>query len=162
MGNSSNGLIIAGIVLICILIISAGMFAYNSSKGTIETSESSLSSQEIDSFNNQFLIYRGLQNATGVKNLLSKLVVNAGTYSDDIKKIPAVYIDRVKSKGEAIHAEYPINNNVQEYIKIVGKIKNGIQKNHNYWIEMNYQNNGLIDYIIISYDPNNIEAPKHR
>ena len=45
MVNSSNGLIIAGIVLIGILIISAGMFAYNSAQGTIDSSKSTLSTQ---------------------------------------------------------------------------------------------------------------------
>lgn len=162
MGNSSNGLLIAGIVLICILIISAGMFAYNSAQGTIDSAEASLSTQEIDSFNNQFITYRGLQNATGVNSLISKLVVNAGSYKDDTNRIPAVYIDHIRNNGEAIHAEAPINNDVQEYINILGKIKNGIQKNHKYWIEINYQNNGLIDYIMISYDPNDVEMPKHR
>ena len=162
MGNSSNGLMIAGIVLICILIISAGMFAYNSAQGTVRTSESSLSTQEIDSFNNQFITYRGLQNTTGVKALLSKLVVNAGTYKEDINKIPCVYIDHIKKDGGSLHANSSDHSNIQEYINIVGKIKNGIQKNHNYWVEISYQNNGLIDYIAISYNPDDIVIPMHR
>ena len=54
MENASKALLIAGAILLCILIIAIGMFIYNSASSTITDSMSTLSTQEVDAFNNQF------------------------------------------------------------------------------------------------------------
>lgn len=155
MGNSSNGLLISGIMLVCILIISAGLFVYNSSQGTISEAQSSLSTQEVEAFNNQFLPYEGLQNATGVKALLTKLTANASNYDENLEKIPGIYIDKMSEHGDAKHAEIPSNGNISNYLDVVRIIRSGIKQNHKYFVELSYQENGLIDYVTISYDENN-------
>lgn len=155
MGNSSNGLLITGIMLVCILIISAGLFVYNSSQGTISEAQSSLTTQEVEAFNNQFLPYEGLQNATGLKALLTKLTANASNYEENTQKIPGIYIDRMSETGDLKHAEVPVNGNITEYLNVIRIIRNGIKQNHKYLVELSYQDNGLIDYVTISYDENN-------
>ena len=155
MGNSSNGLLITGIMLVCILIISAGLFVYNSSQGTISEAQSSLTTQEVEAFNNQFLPYEGLQNATGLKALLTKLTANASNYEENPQKIPGIYIDRMSEAGDLKHAEVPVNGNITEYLNVIRIIRNGIKQNHKYLVELSYQDNGLIDYVTISYDENN-------
>ena len=79
MENASKALLIAGAILLCILIIAIGMFIYNSAQSTITDSMTSLSTQEIDAFNNQFTSYEGKQTGTQVKAMISKLISNQST-----------------------------------------------------------------------------------
>ena len=93
MENASKALLIAGAILLCILIIAIGMFIYNSASSTITDSLTSLSTQEVEAFNNQFSSYQGIQKGTNVKNLIGKLIANASTYADEPAKIPWIAID---------------------------------------------------------------------
>lgn len=91
MENASKALLIAGAILLCILIIAIGMFIYNSAQSTITDSLTSMSTQEIDAFNNQFVSYEGSQTGSNIKALMGRLIGNADTYRDEPAKIP-VYI----------------------------------------------------------------------
>ena len=94
MENASKALLIAGAILLCILIIAIGIFIYNSAQGTIVSSLNSLSTQEIEAFNNQFISYLGAQKGTNIKNLMGKLIANASTNCDEPAKIPIIYYIR--------------------------------------------------------------------
>ena len=94
MENASKALLIAGAILLCILIIAIGMFIYNSAQSTITESLNSMSTQEIEAFNNQFSTYEGLQDGTQLKSLMVKLIANADTYKDENTKIPGVIIEQ--------------------------------------------------------------------
>ena len=164
MENASKALLIAGAILLCILIIAIGMFIYNSAQSTITDSMTSLSTEEIDAFNNQFTSYEGAQTGSQVKALMGRLIGNADTYRDEPAKIPGVYIDKINNKTNTknnFRAEVPNAGDPSNYVDILGVIRNRVETKHEYWIEMNYQDNGLIDYIVISYDAtdnlNNIE-----
>ena len=67
MENASKALLIAGAILLCILIIAIGMFIYNSAQSTITESMNSMSTQEIEAFNNQFSGYEGVQSGSNIK-----------------------------------------------------------------------------------------------
>ena len=99
MENASKALLIAGAILLCILIIAIGMFIYNSAQSTITDSLTSMSTQEIDAFNNQFVSYEGAQTGSNIKALMGRLIGNADTYRDEPAKIPGVSIDKINNNA---------------------------------------------------------------
>lgn len=164
MENASKALLIAGAILLCILIIAIGMFIFNSASSTITDSMTSLSTQEIDAFNNQFTSYEGRQTGSNVKALMGRLIGNADTYRDEPAKVPQVFINQLSNTVQNnVDASFSLDDagDPQEYITNLGTIRNRVETKHEYYVEINYQNNGLIDYIVISYDAtdnlNNIE-----
>ena len=102
MENASKALLIAGAILLCILIIAIGMFIYNSASSTITDSLTSLSTQEVEAFNNQFSSYEGTQTGSNLKALMGRLIANADTYSEEPAKIPAIHIDQLTSNGNKL------------------------------------------------------------
>ena len=166
MENASKALLIAGAILLCILIIAIGMFIYNSAQETIVSSLNSLSTQEIEAFNNQFVTYQGVQKGTNVKALMGRLIANAHTYADEPSKIPAIYIDHTRSNSNNNLVEIVNNAGVtSNYIDVCGKIRKEVEIKHEYYVYLTYQPNGLIDFIEIRYkipkDPNKY-LPIHR
>lgn len=156
MENASKALLIAGAILLCILIIAIGMFIFNASQSTIVNSLSSLSTQEVEMFNNQFTVYTGIQNGTKIKALMGTLIANANTNKDEPSKIPGVFAEKLRVDDiDLYHAYVPEPGQPKEYINMLGKIRNRVEKKHKYLIEVSYQDNGLIDYITISYYPEN-------
>ena len=155
MENASKALLIAGAIFFCILIISIGMFIYNSASSTITDSLTSMPTQQIDAFNNQFTGYEGAQTGSNIKALVGRLIANADTYRDEPAKVPQVYINQLSNtKKNFVRAAFDANNAgmPQNYITYLGKIRNSVETKHEYWVEINFQDNGIIDYIIISYD----------
>lgn len=166
MENASKALLIAGAILLCILIIAIGMFIYNSAQSTITDSLTSISTQEVEAFNNQFTSYEGVQTGSNIRALVGRLIANADTYADEPAKIPAVYIDKTKSTGNTTINQVVVNaGDTQNYIDNCGKIRNQVETKHEYYVEISYQKNGLIDYITISYNadsPNASASSMHR
>ena len=159
MENSSKALLIAGAILLCILIIAIGMFIYNSASNTTTETMNSLSTQEIEIYNKQFDIYSGVQEGSKIKTLIGVLISNANTNKTESAKIPGVAINKcVSTDSKATHAAVPEDGETGEYIDTLTKIKTRVEKKHEYWIELSYQKNGLVDYITITYDANNPEA----
>lgn len=147
----------AGIV-VPILIVSIGLFIYNSASTTIPDTISTLSTQEIDAFNNQFTAYEGTVTGSNVKALMGRLISNADTYRDEYDKVPQVYIDKISEENpeymDVTYTEFD-EGDVSNYIDGLGKIRNRVETKHEYYVEINYQSSGLVDYIQISYDPEN-------
>ena len=154
MENASKALLIAGAILLCILIIAIGMFIYNSAQSTITDSLTSMSTQEIDAFNNNFTSYEGAQTGSNIKALMGRLIGNADTYRDEPTKIPQVYVDRLSNTvNNSIDAQFNVEDagNTTNYIQQLGTIRNRVETKHEYWVEVTFQDNGIIDYIVISY-----------
>ena len=164
MENASKALLIAGAILLCILIIAIGMFIYNSAQSTITDSMTSLSTQEIDAFNNQFTSYEGAQTGSQVKALMGRLIGNADTYKDEPTRVPHVYIDKANASASlnAVDVEYADSTDLSNYISKLGQIRNRVEAKHDYHVEATFQTNGLIDYLVISYDVDNIENGHNR
>lgn len=163
MENASKALLIAGAILLCILIIAIGMFIYNSAQSTITDSLTSLSTQEVEAFNNQFTSYEGIQTGSNVRALMGRLIANADTYADEPAKIPAVVIDKVTSKDTAAKKTVVTTaGETQNYIDACGSIRNKVETKHEYYIEINYQKNGLIDVVTITYDSTKPATTEHR
>lgn len=154
MENSSKALIIAGAILLCILIIGIGMAVMNSSNTSVTDAMSSMSTQEIDAYNSKYAMYESEQAGSNVKALIGILISNSSTNKDEITKIPGVYIENMNK--EVIDTGIPEEaGNISNYVKGLEKVRTSVQPKHKYWVEMSYQDNGLIDYINISYDKAN-------
>ena len=154
MENASKALLIAGAILLSILIIAIGMYIFTSAKKTITESTSSMSTQEIKAFNDQFTEYEGAQAGSNVKALIGILIANADTYRDEMEKIPSLCAnDKTHFGGNAFNCKRPGQaNNTENYIKTLGQIRNNIEDKHTYWLEFTFGKNGLVDQIILNYN----------
>ena len=74
MENATKALLIAAAVLVAILIISLGLVVYNKASETVSSVD--MSSQEIQTFNEQFLKYAGKNKRGTEVNALLKTAVN--------------------------------------------------------------------------------------
>ena len=153
-----NSRLLGASIIVPILIVSVGLFIYNSASTVIPDSISSLSTQEIDAFNNQFTPYEGTITGSNVKALMGRLIANADTYREESDKVPQVYIDQLNEENteymEVTYTEFD-EDDTSDYINDLGKIRNSVELKHKYYVEINYQSSGLVDYIQISYDPEN-------
>ena len=151
MENASKALLIAGAILLVILIIAIGMFIFNAANDQITGAVTGMSKNQITAFNKTFLNYEGTCSGAQIKSLMGELIANADTYKDEATKIPAVYIDQVSgSNDDEYNVQAGSNGNQADYINNLGTIRNRVDQKHEYYVEMSYQANGLIDYINIS------------
>lgn len=145
-------------ILLAVLTVSVGMYIYNSSQTTITDAMTTLSTQEVDAFNNQFVVYEGTQTGSNIKALIGRLIANADTYRDESDKIPG-FIYEKKSEDEMIEQviidPFETEEDLTEYIQNLGYARNDIETKHEYYVEITYQETGLINYIHISYDSSN-------
>ena len=154
MENASKALLIAGAILISILIIAIGMFIYNSAQSTINNSMQSMSTQEVQAFNNEFMSFEGKQTGSNIKAMIGTLIANANTYRDEPTKIPGVRFDKVNNTKDPANKEaaVPAASVPGPYITTLNEIRNRDEPKHQYWVSITNQDNGLIDAIIVSYD----------
>lgn len=161
MENVTKALIIAGAIIICVLLVFVGMFVYNSSGSSIEDSMSSMSTHEIETHNSEYTMYDGEQVGANIKSLVRIIISNARLNKDEVTKIPGVYFEDIKT-NKNIDTSLPENGNISSYLAMLETIQSSIDTKHKYWVEVNYQKNGLIDYINISYDQEKIIEPMQR
>lgn len=154
MENASKALLIAGAILISILIIAIGMFIYNSAQSTINNSMQSMSTQEVQAFNNEFMSFEGKQSGSNIKAMIGTLIANANTYRDEPSKIPGVRFDKVNNSSESsvLEAEVPEASQPAPYITALNTIRNKVEPKHQYWVSITNQDNGIIDALIVTYD----------
>lgn len=153
MENASKALLIAGAILISILIIAIGMFIYNSAQSTINNSMQSMSTQEVQAFNNEFMSFEGKQSGSNIKAMIGTLIANANTYRDEPSKIPVLYFDQVDVGEDIMDVKAVVTTaaDPSEYIKTLNKIRNKVEPKHQYWVSISNQDNGLIDALIVTY-----------
>lgn len=159
MENASKALLIAGSILVCILIVAVGMFIYNSSGSSIQSSVSTMSTSEIEAYNVKYTMYEGEQTGANIKSLVGVLVSNASTNEDENDRIPGLCLEYEK---DTMDSGIPENGETSTYLDALQDIKHNLENKHKYWVEVSYQKNGLIDYINISYDKANVIEPMSR
>ena len=153
-----NSRLLIPVVVAACAVMGIGTIIYNFAQNTVSDSISSLSTQEVEAYNNQFTSYEGVQTGSNVKALMGRLIANANTYSDESSKVPQVYIDNLSEdtpeEMDVTYTEFD-DGDVTNYINDLGKIRNSVETKHEYYIEITYQSSGLVDYIQISYDVDN-------
>ena len=154
MENSSKALLIAGAILVAILIISICIYTFGNASDSVQSSINSFSTHEIEAFNNQFLMYNKTLDGTEVKKLIEKLVINSSTYENILDKIPSFIIDnQINANSDKVeNAMRPTNSqDISEYTSKLNSIKNKIESNHKYTIEMINDATGFIGEIKLIY-----------
>lgn len=153
MGNDTRSLLIGGAVSMVVLIISIGVFIFNTANSTTYESMSQFSAQEVNSFNSKFAMYDGLQDGIQVKNLIALLISNSTVYEKEgFARLPQLIISKNNdfSKIGLSDATRPVEENERsEYVNNLSKIRNKISTSKKYVIELEYANSGIIDKINI-------------
>lgn len=155
MENASKALLIAGAILLCILIIAIGMFIYNSAQSTINDSMTSLSTQEIDAFNNQFVSYEGKQTGSNIKALIGRLIANSNTYTEEPGKVPTVNFNNGVYSNDSNKSLATMDaagsTSVQQYVNVLGYCRNRVEAKHLYTVEFMFGSSGIISDVVITY-----------
>ena len=155
-----NTIILVILISLYVYIIYDNVFAnhcYNSI--------TSMNSQQIDAFNNQFENYKGKQEGSNVAPLIGRLIANANTYKNEPSKIPEVVCDEINSTDNtSVHITYSpdlenttedteddIEPSHKKFIDGLLLIKNNIEKDHTYTITFSHDSMGLISKINIKY-----------
>ncbi len=159
---------ILGVVLVSTLIIASGMYVYTSAQSTIQDTTIDMSTQEIEAFNSNFMIYGGKQTGSLVKALIQRLIANAKVYEEEPEKIPSVkYVTSEDDNSDAKDwqesdeggkvTSKEDDNWKENYSKALQTLSSGLEAKHTYFIEIKTGDKGLISEIIIHYDSNNVE-----
>lgn len=152
MENASKALIVAGAILLSILIISIGIYIYNSDTST--TSDIVIDTtmkMQLTQFNKQYEMYEGIQSGSNIKQLLNmasqnnkelyksndtiQLCVNIRTNSD---RILANIKDAEVKRGlttRSYGVRYPSN---------IKDIESYLGDNERYNIELEYNEYGYV------------------
>ena len=154
MENASKALIIAGAILLSILIIAIGIYIFNGANSTVVNSMQSMTTSEIEAFNNQFIQYDGKQSGSNLKSLVGRLIANANTYKDERQKTPTLGAVSEKWNAAATPGIKNAYNNedIDIYIGHLGNIRNAIENKHMYTVTFLYDTSGLIYSIQVKYD----------
>ena len=142
-------------ILVAVVTVGVGVFIYNSAQSVVPDALDTITIQEVEAFNNQFTSYEGIQTGSNVKALMGRLIGNANIYRDESNKIPGVVMEELAEDELIVPtvANPPeTENDVQEYIQKLTSNRNSIDSRHEYYVEITYQTDGLIDYIHVSYD----------
>lgn len=163
MENASKALLIAGAILLAILIIAIGMFIYTSAQSQVSESMTSMSTQQIEGFNSQFLDYEGVQTGSQVKALIGRLIANGKTYEQESGKVPAVNIQPHKD-GEYCEVEHTKDQEgeggIANYSSNLSTIRSMIETKHKYNVSFDTGETGLINKVTVIYNTDSAGTDK--
>ena len=132
MENASKALLIAASVLIVILLIAFSVSIFNSTSGTKDNVEKTMTATEIATFNNRFSAYAGSVKSAAQAKALANVVIAHNATAEDAKKVT------LDVNGSTSEDAGTITTNVAD---ITGTVK----------IKMEDKNSdGLIDYITVT------------
>lgn len=144
MENATKALLIAGAVAVTLLILSLGMYFYNSATDGIDLSK--LSQAQKDEFNRSWQMYEGAAISGSQVNNLIQQVINSNT--KEHKENTGKVIDLTVSKGQIDTTFTGVNKDgtIKGGTGISSKIKTGLTYN----VEVNIGTEGLVDTITIN------------
>lgn len=152
MENASKALLIAGAILLSILIIAIGMYIYTSSQNSIQTAATQISAQEVDSFNQTWQMYEGVQTGANVKTVISKLTSNASSNADEETRLPDLYYEATANEadGKGVTVTSTITDtNVSGF----NTARTSIQSRHEYTVTLTTDaSTSLVNGIIVTYN----------
>lgn len=161
-------IIVVGVLVVLMISIASRMYVNTPSnaQATIKNSKTNMSMQEIQAFNSTFTPYEGKQPGVQVKAFLSRLVANAKTYKEELYKIPSVkYVTSEEDNsdckewqetyGDLTDTSYILEEDkewITNYDKALSKLSDYMELKHTYFTELNTDDTGLINEVIIYYD----------
>lgn len=168
MENASKALIIAGAILLSILIIAIGMYIYNSSQNSISGAGSQISAYEIQSFNQTWEMYEGVQTGTNVRALISKMSANAKSNETEKTRLPDLCYEPSDGTVKRVVSKVKVNES-SEYSP-QGKVgftfdtaRQLIEPRHEYHVFLVQDSNtSLISVICVAYDSITLDKFKEK
>ena len=138
MENASKALIIAGAILLAIAIIGVGMYVFGNARDAV--SDTGLTDQQADSYNQKFTNYAGTQRGSNVKTMCNTIANHNRTASDDSEVVAIVYDST--ATGEKDATEVAATASSESYAKDTADITSvrddDIQSGASYTITFNY------------------------
>ena len=138
MENASKALIIAGAILLAIAIIGVGMHVFGNARDAV--SDTGLTDQQADSYNQKFTNYAGTQRGSNVKTMCNTIANHNRTASDDSEVVAIVYDST--ATGEKDATEVAAAASSESYAKDTADITSvrddDIQSGASYTITFNY------------------------
>lgn len=150
MENASKALLIAGAILICILLITLGLFVYKSAQGTIETAAGQMGQQQKEMYNAMIKKYIGdSKKGSDVKLMIEDIISQNDQYVNESGKFISIHQSGVKgfntdtdlesacSTANVYEADSGENNqaNVDGAREEYRKLKSKISAGKNYRVE---------------------------
>ena len=169
MENATKALIIAASILLAILIISIGFYIVNKSNAA-DLTENELSTMEAQIFNQEYLLYEGVQRGTKIKQLLIKAAMYNGQFTGSSFSINGGDFAQLSSNGFGIRgtakdiitpasklsADWMMQLTYQGNYKVgvaqpgnIRKIAGWLKPERKYLVSFSYFENGRIREIII-------------
>ena len=133
MENATKALLLAGGVLVVIVLIALGIQMVNSTKPTTDQIQSTLSAQEIQTYNAQFIQYEGTQKGSKVKDLLRRVRLNNTTNTNKIQL-------SIETPGSAMNIHDSELDDAIEGIKIT--------KTYQVKVDINAET-GYVNYLVL-------------
>ena len=100
MERNNRGLLIGGVILIVVVLVSAGFFIFKSGSNMTTDNFSKYSAQQIEASNAEYEVYSGDKTGKMLNTLIGKLITLANKNKDNLEIIPAVtvtnQINRIK------------------------------------------------------------------
>ena len=144
MENASKALLIAASVLIVILLIAVGMKIFNSATPTVDMAETSMTTTEIQMFNEKFTKYIGSNKSKAqATSLLNEVIINNSS-SGNNNHIVYVSVNKNGTTNGALFTVKQIN----DFINGVMYTDNFYNKN-TFEIKVGYDSNGYVNLIKI-------------
>lgn len=144
MENASKALIIAGAILLSIGIIAVAMVVFNGVSDTITGGADSLSTQEIQAYNQEFTSYGGTKRGTLVRSLCDSVSAHNRMAEDPSRTIAIVFGSEATDPTPAPTEENATGTTTAE----INAIKNQILSGRTYTVTFGYDaDSGLLTQI---------------
>ncbi len=152
-------LVIENYLLTTIIVITVLFFIvfyiYRNKTDTCRINNSSsfttMNTQEIEEYNNQFSTFAGLQKGDKLKSLCDLLIINANSSLEEKEQLPIIIIN---DDDELLDFIIERTDTTERVIDILTILRNSFSDNNKYNVEFDYQKNGLIDKITITGELN--------
>lgn len=140
--REEKGMMEIGAILVLIVIMSMGIAVYNTASVKRVQVDSTAIAMEMQSFNSQFSPYSGT-GLTGsqVKSLMSAIISSNATNDNH-------QISVVTSTSTGLPSNALFTNGTSEASDI-SSISQGLSTGKKYTVELNYDNDGFVDEIVI-------------
>lgn len=109
----------------------------------------------IEEFNAQFLNFDGVQTGIQVKALIGRLMANEKNHEEDSLLVPTITfvgVNEVNDEPISYDIESEMKDSIENYHISLSNARSKIQAKHNYYVEFEYAEKGIINSVIIYYD----------
>ena len=109
----------------------------------------------IEGLNTQFLDYEGVQTGSQIKALIGRLIANEKSHQEESLLVPTITfigVNEVNDEPISYDIESEMEDGIENYYISLSNARSKIQAKHNYYVEFEYAEKGIINSVIIYYD----------